>query len=460
MWLRAFLVVAGLGGIVGSAVWFTDATVFPGIAAVVPTAATVLVIAAGGGGVTGQPRGVDNIFAKLWAVRPIRYLGDMSYSVYLWHWPVVAMLPYALGHEIRPFDAAVAVVGILALSVASYELVEKPPQRSVRLRARLSRSFVAAGLGMALITAIGGGAYVAVPGIVQERLTQAREAVAEIECAGALAVLDPKCIRTDGGGGGMYPDPGLAPMDIALFDQPNCLRNAGSGTLAVCQFGSGSRTESRGVTLWGNSHAQQWLPALVLTAKDLAFSVTTRITSGCFPKAPGPPYEELERADDCVDLTEAELAAILEDMPDLVVMSNMTNLPSIASPVLVDSAEWVLSRLTEHGIPVLIIRDNPREPSGRNTANCLSINRSEPTLCDGSRDSWVTSDPWVEAAARLGSGQVQVLDLTDAICDLATCHSVVGSVVVYADSSHLTETFVRTTAPYVRQAVADALNGP
>jgi hypothetical protein len=59
----------------------------------------------------------------------------------------------------------------------------------------------------------------------------------------------------------------------------------------------------------------------------------------------------------------------------------------------------------------------------------------------------------VEAAGRFAPADVGVVDFTNAICDAETCHAVVGGVVVYADSNHLTGTFAETIAPQLQQAI-------
>src|SRR5205085_191885 len=109
---RRVLPWAGLAGIAVAAVSFGPATAFPGTAALLPVLGAAAIVAGGG-----------NVLLE-W--RPVRALGDVSYSFYLWHWPVLVI---AAGYAER--DLAVGVdllllAAALALSAGTYVLVEKP----------------------------------------------------------------------------------------------------------------------------------------------------------------------------------------------------------------------------------------------------------------------------------------------------------------------------------------------
>ena len=119
--LRPVLGWVGLVGIVASSFWITEGSAFPGPLAVLPVVSTMLVIAAGTG--AEQPY-------LLPLVNPVsRYVGDISYSLYLWHFPVIVLT----GALIAPDGARYAVICIgliTVLSVFSYHWVEKPIHQS------------------------------------------------------------------------------------------------------------------------------------------------------------------------------------------------------------------------------------------------------------------------------------------------------------------------------------------
>ena len=109
---RSLVATAGLAAIGGSAFWYTPAISFPGKAALVPILGAVAVIAAGEGG--AATHAFTSAFAHPW----LQYIGDISYSLYLAHWPVVAMYPNLTGRPVDGFlaDGGMAVVASIALA--------------------------------------------------------------------------------------------------------------------------------------------------------------------------------------------------------------------------------------------------------------------------------------------------------------------------------------------------------
>ena len=132
---RAALAWAGLLGILASAVWFDAATAFPGTAALLPVLSAGMVIA---GGIGGQPRnGVGVVLGS----RPMQVTGDISYSLYLWHWPILVLAAGWAGHTLSaPVNLALlAVAFVLAyLSFRAYE----NPIRHARSLARPRRALL------------------------------------------------------------------------------------------------------------------------------------------------------------------------------------------------------------------------------------------------------------------------------------------------------------------------------
>ena len=102
---------------------------YPGIAVSLPVVGSAFVIA---GGCPGWPRGAEFVLKR----RPMQFMGMTSYSWYLWHWPILIMLPLALGHELSTFELWLVVFGSLALATLTYYALEHP----IRTRQSLVRS--------------------------------------------------------------------------------------------------------------------------------------------------------------------------------------------------------------------------------------------------------------------------------------------------------------------------------
>ncbi|MDY7090150.1 MAG: acyltransferase [Actinomycetota bacterium] len=118
--LATALAGIGLSLIVIAALTFDETTPFPGYAATLPVVATVLVLAGRGDSVLGRP--------------PLVWLGRLSYSFYLWHWPVLVIAEQAYGETLPATTRALLVLGSLGLAVVTYFAVEDPFRRSRSLR--------------------------------------------------------------------------------------------------------------------------------------------------------------------------------------------------------------------------------------------------------------------------------------------------------------------------------------
>ncbi len=146
--LRGLLGVAGMAAIVVSCLVFDEATVFPGWAALVPCLGAAGVILGEGGPV-----------ARLLAWRPIVYVGRISYPMYLWHWPPIVFVLAVTGRPIEPTTAVGLFALTVALSAATYHLIETP-LRSRRWLATRGRLFAGAGIASAVVVGLGIAGFV------------------------------------------------------------------------------------------------------------------------------------------------------------------------------------------------------------------------------------------------------------------------------------------------------------
>ena len=87
----------------------------------------------------------------------------------------------------------------------------------------------------------------------------------------------------------------------------------------------------------------------------------------------------------------------------------------------------------------------------------MAENPDDLAACGGPRERWVPEDPLVAAARELDDPRITAVDLTDLICSATQCPAVVGGVLVYFDSSHLTATYSRTLAPFLDAPLTDAV---
>ncbi len=134
---RNLLSFTGISMMLTSVFAYAPETSFPGAAAMLPTIGTALVIHAGAGG--------DTFINRMLSVRPMVFIGLISYSLYLWHWPIVVFAKQILINEWTDLEASVILAVIILLSALSWRFVETP-FRNRRLfgpRERLFAIFIA-----------------------------------------------------------------------------------------------------------------------------------------------------------------------------------------------------------------------------------------------------------------------------------------------------------------------------
>ncbi len=446
----------GLVAMVVSAFIYTADTPFPGWRALLPVLGTVAVIAA------ADPRGPVSP-GRLLERRPLQFLGDISYSVYLWHWPLVVLAPYAMGGALS-WWAKVGIAGLtVLLAWASKTLVEDRFRRAPP-GAPLRRSFQLAAAGMAGVLLLGGLQ------LAEVRLTEvtARQRLDRMladpgRCFGAAALAsgEAECPRQTSGP--VVPAPAQAADDRSAAYERNCFEEAPFTGLRKCVFGDPNGTVS--IAVVGNSHMGHWLPALEQLAEQNSWRLTTFLASECTFSAEPVGWDATVKRDGCLGWAERVRRATAGDDFDLVVASvrNGRAAEGLAYadsyPVWLSGYRQALGEWTAADQPVLVIHDTatPGATMG-SVPDCVAANPDDFSVCGGPADRWIPRDPLAEAAAELNDADVTVVDLNDRICAPSTCDAVVGGVLVYFDASHLTATYSRTLAPYLAPALGAAVD--
>lgn len=448
----------GLAAIAWSAWTYSSATPFPGWHAAVPVLGAVLVIASGD---RLRPRsGVSFL-----AARPVQRLGDLSYGVYLWHWPLIVLVPHLGDGGLGLLDAVVIVVTTWVLAEATKRLVEDPVRTARGVS--LSRTYVAAALGMALVVGMS-MAQLAEVGQREQR-EQARVAAAfgsGEPCFGAAA-LDDGADCTTSSDQPLVPSPAQAVADRydtehRLTKDKKCWAAPPSFEMRTCEFGDPQGDVE--VAVVGNSHAAHWMAPLEKIAFERGWRITSFFANRCALSKTDQDFETAEETEGCSDWVDRTTTRIAEGPFDFVVLSNrMSVLPAgeTAASAEDDFAagyETVLREWQDAGRTVIAITDTPWPGATIGPVPaCLEAHPGDVGACAGDRDEWLPDDPVDEVVRVLDDPRIQSVDLNDHLCGPDSCPAVVGGVVAYADHSHLTSTYALTLGPYLDRAVTAAL---
>ncbi|MFF1632886.1 acyltransferase family protein [Leifsonia sp. NPDC058248] len=449
--MRAALSLLGMLAIAVAVFGFGDATPFPGYAALLPTVGTAIVIWA------GSPRGRLSP-AVLYRLRPVQAIGDMSYSLYLWHWPLIIAAGYALAGPSSTVGK-LALVGIaVGLAWLTRRYIEVPFRSSegragFLARRRPRRSLLAAGVAMLTITVIvlsGFGALGMRDALAQQAIAHAGPSA----CVGAAALDPARTCDNTSLGEVIAPDPGSMTQDRG----PGFACNAASGApLTTCHFGS-RRASALSVALVGDSHAAAIMPAILSQLPSLGWSLDTYLGSGCV-------WGNFEGSSRCAN--RESLQRILESTDyDVVIVTasryaegagHRRHAASAPDP-RVDGYTRAWAPVAARGTKIVVIEDNPSPTPSALVCLDAATDASRAHGCTMSRSTgFRLSDAPARAAARTPG--VSSIDLSSRYCTPTECPMVVGNVVVYYDPTHLTATYDRTLGPYLaaqlRRAIAE-----
>ncbi len=449
--LRTVLAYAGLAGILVAGLTYTSALPFPGAIAALPVVATavVLVAAVRSGALSPLP---------VLAWRPVQLAGDLSYSIYLWHWPAVILLPHLFGRSLRLWEKLLIIAVVVVLSWLTKLHVEDRFRGRLPLGTPLRRSFAFAAVGMLVIGAGAGAVVATVASAEQSESAQVQELLEDpSSCFGARAMVDETC---DPHGDDLVTSAVFAAADRPDPYEDGCWILGDFSDQKTCHYGSTDADAVR-VALVGNSHAGHWLPALQQIATQRDWSITTYLISECYTVDVPISFETPARTANCADWNERVMDEIATGEYDLVVTSNRTSRPLEGMSFEETLAQGheaygrVLDGWSSAGTPVLVLRDTPYAVELDSVPDCVAA-ATDLAACDGTRDREQPDPMAVAAAERADDPRIALLDLTDRICAGDVCQSVVGGVIVYFDRGHLSGTFARSLAPDVA-AAADAL---
>ncbi len=427
----------GVAGILVASILFSASTAFPGSAAALPVASAALVIFAG-----GTPSRFGPLLVL--GLRPVQFLGLISYSLYLVHWPILILTEDAVGTYVTLSVWATTGLALAAVPIAwaLYRWIENPARDSTWLTRRSWRPLVAAGVGslvLALVASTGASATTGLP------LNSGRAAAASTPTDPPIATaFVPSNLR---------PSLQRAADDNPALYADGCEVGFAQTVPGPCYLGD---PKGKRIVLFGDSHAAQWYPALAAIAKNEGYRLETQTKSAC-------PSVDIEIARNGVDYKACDvwrdnvLRDLKSDPPALVIIANYDN------PDFNDSSntsdQWAAGMRSTLGqltavTKVAVIADTP--DFRVSPIVCLSAHLTSAVDCARPATTVLKSPGRVPSADPSNLSGATFIDLTGYFCT-TSCPPIIGATMVYRDSHHLSATFAASLAPVLEPRIDELL---
>ena len=426
--------IAGLFSVFAAGFLYHEGSQFPGVAALLPVLGTTLALLPGG-------NSSDWLVGRLLGCRLLQWMGKLSYSWYLWHWPVLVWMNVMIP-DVSLWARALAALASLGVAAVAYRLVENPVRFQPTLVARPFASILLA----LVLTMSGFGAARASTAIAS------RDASSPTQIAFTKAANDFVWVLREGGA---------------------CDLTGITKTPRECVFGIPESSTT--VVLTGDSHAAHWLPALEQVALSRRWRLVLMQQSAC-PTARVPVFlNTIQREfSECTAFREAVLRRVLEMRPQAVVLANATHAYVAGATAretthLTTPERWTagqhstLAVLDSAGITSILLHDTPKIPF--NVPICLAraaaLGRDLDAFCRIRRDQVLDTVVFhAERDAVSELSYAHAIDLNDLLCNAESCPPVIGGKVVYRDDDHLTRTFSQRLAESLSVRIAPLVAAP
>ncbi len=460
---------AGLALIGLACVGLDETTAYPGIAALLPVMGAALVV---GAGCVRSRSGVGSLLA----LPPMQWVGRISYSWYLWHWPVLLLAPELLGHDLGTASRLLAAATAGVLAVATLFAVENPvrfgplrraPGRSLALGGALTALGVAASL-LALVAVpppVGRGAEARTPDLGRTSAPATPTAPAQSPEDAALERLTEQVQAAVAASAGVRAVP--ANLTPPLADAPEakpdvfingCVRSWLGTNPRECA--SGDASSATRVVLVGDSHAAMWTPPMerIAAARHWRLETVAKVLCPLLDLPTVSPYLGRDYTE-CDQWRSRVLDRLHAERPAVIVLDMVRRYTPdygfrVYGRAWLDSLGRTVAELRSTGARVLVL--GPVPDPGSVVPTCLSEHLDSALSCSPDRADAV-DDAGIAAEQRATEAAGgSYADIVDLFCTATRCPVVVGDQLVYRDDNHLTIEYARWLTP-VLDALLDRL---
>ncbi|MFG1300233.1 acyltransferase family protein [Xanthobacter sp. V3C-3] len=432
------IAMAGALAIIVPVFLYGPGTIFPGLAAVPPVLGAAAIIYAGGFAPSG-------IVSRVLSLPAMVYVGRISYSLYLWHWPLLVLAVLWRGRHLTYIQAGLVVLVAVALSALSLKYVETPlrsgsalgGRRIARIGAGALAILVTAGVALGLERA-GRGFFPLSP------LGTAAEAAADDKSR-----FQRECNNT------------------ARFWQPADMK-----TIAACALGPDAAKGTYGVLVWGDSHAGATFLGVAEAAVAQGQTARLQTMAGCPPLFGGLARQDQASGSVCAAFNAAVLEEARRIRPKVVVLvgrwaiwttragsgfalvtdeipGGMERSKENSTRVFAHMVERTVAELRGLGAQVIFVGQAPEFATAPvrcvaqrefhrtgESAGCYVQARADVERAVGPANAMLS------AAAQRHAGVATFL-LSDVLCTADRCSAGAGETFYYVDTDHLSATGAR-----------------
>ncbi|MEY3354623.1 MAG: hypothetical protein RLZZ302_178 [Actinomycetota bacterium] len=397
---RKFIGLIGFVLLIISAFLFNESTPFPGLNAALPVIGTVLLIAT----INSWPPFLNDVANS----RISQWLGEISYPLYLWHWPLLVLPSTYFARPLEVYERLLAIAATILLADLTHRFIEEP-YRNKKILPLLVYKKAAYVTGISVFM-----------GAVIMFTNSDKIDISGIKGAVSLAQIKARPQIYDDG----------------------CHANYAQTKSGKCEYGK--LDSDKTMVLYGDSHAAQWFPALIEIANRSGYKLISLTKSAC-------PSVETVRRDQggfkmsrCVQWRENTIKRIQDIEPDVLIMSSFQYFAQ--PPQFNDRTQWwnegqrkLLNQVKNSSPHLIYITDTPHPT--RDIPACLS--NYSITECNTS-----------ERSKNLSIPGFKVIDPNPWLCS-NVCPAVKDGVVAYRDASHISVDISLALIPRLTQALRD-----
>lgn len=397
---RKFIGLIGFVLLIISAFLFNESTPFPGLNAALPVIGTVLLIAT----INSWPPFLNDVANS----RISQWLGEISYPLYLWHWPLLVLPSTYIARPLEVYERLLAIAATILLADLTHRFIEEP-YRNKKILPLLVYKKAAYVTGISVFM-----------GAVIMFTNSDKIDISGIKGAVSLAQIKARPQIYDDG----------------------CHANYAQTKSGKCEYGK--LDSDKTMVLYGDSHAAQWFPALIEIANRSGYKLISLTKSAC-------PSVETVRRDQggfkmsrCVQWRENTIKRIQDIEPDVLIMSSFQYFAQ--PPQFNDRTQWwnegqrkLLNQVKNSSPHLIYITDTPHPT--RDIPACLS--NYSITECNTS-----------ERSKNLSIPGFKVIDPNPWLCS-NVCPAVKDGVVAYRDASHISVDISLALIPRLTQALRD-----